>query len=243
MKGTFNGLPQDAIVAIGGVQFRISYVGGDGDDVVLTQIPQATAFSTIWTNALGGDWNVGMWITDNAHPAAQAHWMGPDIYRQLTDDGLNASPDDHPFPNGRGRISVIGAKDSTAAQVTSAQVTPTQVDTLPGSATVHIKVNATDAPGEKVTEVSAGLGRGTWSPGDIDLPAAELQLTSGTRVDGIWEGDITLPQGVPPDSGVLPRPGSPYVSRIEQCVERCRRIWEQKTLPSTKSLRTMRGIP
>jgi len=158
---------------------------------------------TIPQGSIGGDWNVGMWITDNAHPAAQAHWMGPDIYRQMTDAGLNAGPDDHPFPQGRGRISVLGARDSTAARVGSAQVTPTEVDTLPGSTTVHIKVNATDAPGEKVTEVSAALGRGTWSTGDIELPAADLHLTSGTRVDGVWEGDITLPQGVPPGTYYL----------------------------------------
>jgi RTX calcium-binding nonapeptide repeat (4 copies) len=158
---------------------------------------------TVPQGSIGGDWNVGIWVTDNAHPAQNSHWMGPDIYRQMTDDGLNASPDDHLLPDGRGRISIIGAKDSTAAQIRSAEVTPTEVDTLPGSATVHIRVRATDVAGEKVTEVSAGLGHGTWIPGGIELPGADLQLTSGTRVDGIWEGDITLPQGVPPGTYYL----------------------------------------
>lgn len=153
---------------------------------------------TIPKGSIGGDWNVSIWVTDNAHTADQTHWMGPDIYRQMTDDGLNASPTDHLFPAGRGRISVAGTKDSTAARLTSAEVTPSEVDTLRGSATVHIRVRATDAPGEGVTEVWAGLSGGTWSPGDIGLDGAELVLTSGTKLDGIWEGDITLPQGVPP---------------------------------------------
>jgi len=36
--GTFNGLAQNATLTIGSEQFRISYTGGDGNDVVLTQI-------------------------------------------------------------------------------------------------------------------------------------------------------------------------------------------------------------
>jgi autotransporter-associated beta strand protein len=36
--GTFNGLAEGATLAIGSEQFRISYTGGDGNDVVLTQI-------------------------------------------------------------------------------------------------------------------------------------------------------------------------------------------------------------
>ena len=36
--GTFTGRPENSTFTIGGEQFRISYVGGDGNDVVLTQI-------------------------------------------------------------------------------------------------------------------------------------------------------------------------------------------------------------
>lgn len=38
---TFTGLPQDATLMICAEQFRISYTGGDGNDVVLTQISGA----------------------------------------------------------------------------------------------------------------------------------------------------------------------------------------------------------
>ena len=37
--GTFTGLPSDAIVRVGSQDFRISYVGGDGNDVVITALP------------------------------------------------------------------------------------------------------------------------------------------------------------------------------------------------------------
>jgi autotransporter-associated beta strand protein len=38
VQGTFNGLPQNATVTAGDQIFRISYFGGDGNDVVLTKI-------------------------------------------------------------------------------------------------------------------------------------------------------------------------------------------------------------
>src|SRR5688572_5964572 len=37
VTSTFNGRPEGATLFISGQQFRISYVGGDGNDVVLTQ--------------------------------------------------------------------------------------------------------------------------------------------------------------------------------------------------------------
>jgi hypothetical protein len=39
VTGEFNGLPEGANFYVGGEQFTITYVGGDGNDVVLTRIP------------------------------------------------------------------------------------------------------------------------------------------------------------------------------------------------------------
>ncbi len=39
VSGTFAGLPEGAIVTVGGRQFQISYTGGDGNDVTLTDDP------------------------------------------------------------------------------------------------------------------------------------------------------------------------------------------------------------
>ncbi len=51
--GTFAGLPQGAQVVSSGIPFtfRISYVGGDGNDVVLTRLPVAGAAFTSWVMA------------------------------------------------------------------------------------------------------------------------------------------------------------------------------------------------
>ncbi|MEO1211749.1 MAG: BspA family leucine-rich repeat surface protein, partial [Cyanobacteria bacterium J06638_20] len=48
--GTFMGHPEGSIVNIGGYASRISYVGGDGNDVVLKAftIDPATSFTTVW---------------------------------------------------------------------------------------------------------------------------------------------------------------------------------------------------
>ena len=40
--GTFKNLPEGATLIIGGAQFQITYHGGDGNDVVLTQITPIT---------------------------------------------------------------------------------------------------------------------------------------------------------------------------------------------------------
>ena len=44
--GTFNGLPEGATVTVGTQTFRISYQGGDGNDVTLTAPPAATTTTT-----------------------------------------------------------------------------------------------------------------------------------------------------------------------------------------------------
>jgi autotransporter-associated beta strand protein len=55
--GTFLGLPQDGALLISGEHFRISYTGGDGNDVVLTHLSPVGASASVWTNSLGGNWN------------------------------------------------------------------------------------------------------------------------------------------------------------------------------------------
>jgi hypothetical protein len=46
VDGIFAGLPEGAMVQVGGRQFQISYRGGDGNDVVLSVPPQAQATTT-----------------------------------------------------------------------------------------------------------------------------------------------------------------------------------------------------
>lgn len=54
ISGTFtNNLPEGAVFNVGDTQFRISYRGGDGNDVVLTVV----AIPAIWTGAASGLWS------------------------------------------------------------------------------------------------------------------------------------------------------------------------------------------
>lgn len=62
VTGTFTGLPEGATLTIGGTQFSISYIGGDGNDVVLTAqgagaavaVPAMTAWGLIIFMILAG---------------------------------------------------------------------------------------------------------------------------------------------------------------------------------------------
>lgn len=55
ITGTFANLPQGATLNIGGLVFRVSYVGGDGNDVVLTLEDVAVAAETLAIAAGNGD--------------------------------------------------------------------------------------------------------------------------------------------------------------------------------------------
>ena len=41
--GTFTGLPEGAIFTADGTEFQITYKGGDGNDVVITAVPEPMA--------------------------------------------------------------------------------------------------------------------------------------------------------------------------------------------------------
>lgn len=62
ISGTYLGLPEDSLVAAGAVAFRISYVGGTGNDVVLIATDSAfvpSGVTRIWTGGSGSrNWSV-----------------------------------------------------------------------------------------------------------------------------------------------------------------------------------------
>ena len=63
ISGTFTGLPQGGLLAVGADVFQISYTGGDGNDVVLTSVAAdiwtgASIAGSNWTD--GGNWVVGV---------------------------------------------------------------------------------------------------------------------------------------------------------------------------------------
>jgi fibronectin-binding autotransporter adhesin len=57
--GTFTGLPEGATINLSANEFKISYVGGTGNDIVLT----VTAAAKTWTGAVNNLWsNPGNWL-------------------------------------------------------------------------------------------------------------------------------------------------------------------------------------
>lgn len=98
-----------------------------------------------------------------------------------------------------GSVTVIGRArtDTTAPVVSSVQVTPTQVDTLPGPANVQLTVQASD-PGLGVQGVYAELVPLANDQSAPQMPSRSLELSSGDQANGAWRGSITLPQGLPP---------------------------------------------
>ena len=69
-SGTFNGLPEGSLIAAGGYTFRISYVGGTGNDVVLTLVGGMPG-DTVTMNAVASGW----YDSTGFHTAANANYF------------------------------------------------------------------------------------------------------------------------------------------------------------------------
>ncbi len=163
-----------------------------------------TARNGTWTTTLrvpkgsvSGVWNVTARVQDQALSDEGTWWLGPEAYDVWVSRHAGAGA--RPFPpDGAGSVTVIGADDRTAAWVETVTVTPTEVDTLPADATTHVAVRARDAEGEGVTEVRAVLVSDSARADAPQFDLVDLVRTSGDLVDGLWEGDLLLPQGTPP---------------------------------------------
>ena len=164
---------------------RSSGTNLDGIWTIALQIPKGAA---------GGDWNVAAYVTDYSGLPGES-WMGPDAYRQY--DPRFTTEKAVAFPDGAGRVTVIGAADSTPAWADSMTVTPSEVDTFTNDAVIHVIVHALDATGEGLTRVDSVLVPHLPSAGQPSFDSLQLTRTAGTSVDGIWEGDLTLFHGTP----------------------------------------------
>jgi fibronectin-binding autotransporter adhesin len=66
IAGTFSGRPEGSTLTLGAEQFRISYVGGDGNDVVLTQLTGAPRPPELTIQSLPPDKVRLLWPTNNS---------------------------------------------------------------------------------------------------------------------------------------------------------------------------------
>ncbi|HUR13685.1 MAG TPA: calcium-binding protein [Mycobacteriales bacterium] len=198
----------------GGVLMCLSHLTADGtslfracDTAVLYAGNRLAGYwratSVIPKGSSGGDWNVSVWVNDVLHDGRPNYWWGPDYWRWYTQQGYAREGNEHELVNGA--FKVLGSTDNTAARVTFAKVSRSQVDTLPSDQTVTLDLHGVDAAGEGVTSVSAYFAIETPSGtgGDPTFPPVEASLVSGTLVDGWWRGTLVLPQGTPPGRYVL----------------------------------------
>lgn len=68
VSGTFGGLPEGATFTTNSLNFRISYIGGDGNDVTLTRVIPPTGITRVWDGeGVNGFWsNPFNWVGDIA---------------------------------------------------------------------------------------------------------------------------------------------------------------------------------
>lgn len=171
----------------GGMQL----ISGDRHDGIWT------GWVTIMEDSVGGDWSLTIEATDRAHRDSRhiVQYWGPGEYVYLAHDPVA----NRPFPNNMGSVTVIGRArtDTTAPTLQSIQVTPDQVDTLPGPASVHVTVQGSDA-GRGVGGVNVGLFSAVYDESAPQYLSESLDLTGGDLNNGTWSGWIDLPQGIPP---------------------------------------------
>jgi autotransporter-associated beta strand protein len=90
--GTFNGLPEGAIFNEGTNQYRISYVGGDGNDVTLTRVLARAPGVLVWDGgAMTNRWsNPTNWVGDLALVPGDALVFPPGAAQLSSFNDLNA---------------------------------------------------------------------------------------------------------------------------------------------------------
>ena len=132
-------------------------------------------------------WKLSALLKDRANT-----WDQVDYTSGLESWGIHFSPE------GSGVFQVIGSDPPTtgqAPQVASIELTPSEVDTLPSAATVSAVVALDDPDG---IVVSAQIALHQVRPGG----GGYTDITYGSSMrrgeDGLWRGDVVLPQGAPP---------------------------------------------
>lgn len=146
--------------------------------------------------AVGGDWNLVVYVADRARASLEIMYLGPDRYARSIEPyrGIN----ENPLPGGVGRVHVVGVSDSNPPVVTSLAMTPTSVDTVTGPAEVTFRVEATDVEGIDGISMLLRPANAANGDGQAYLPLVDFSLSSGTLQDGTWTGTLTIPQGFPP---------------------------------------------
>ena len=213
VSGTFGGLPEGVTLAAGSVKFRISYIGGDGNDVVLTALaPPApgTGVTRIWDGGgANAFWSTAEnWVGDVA-PASGDDLEFPAGTAQLTN--VNDFPADTTFNLIRlaaGGYRLEGARVALNAGLSAAHASGTNELVLPlllntnqtfnVSAPLRI-LSAIDTDGSDLAFAGQGdveiIGTISGTGGISKLHAGRLSLLAANTYRGITEvlaGELTV---------------------------------------------------
>ena len=225
VSGSFAGLPEGAILTYLDASYRISYLGGDGNDITLTLlVPPATGVTRVWDGG-GADaywWNENNWggnVRPNAgdevvFPAAASQkantndlsFWGVGGFNSLRFDGASYELREAYSPN-----RLLLQQGLVAANLTGTNVLrlnfslyQTQTWTVAHSAALLRLAELDDAaPGESTNTFGSGTlrkaGAGTLAIGPVALAHAGGTLADGgvlRLLEGARvEGDLALLSG------------------------------------------------
>lgn len=156
------------------------------------------------------DGGVDLGLTFSSGTARNGWWSGDLVFPQASAPGtyaINAHTQDvngtqqtwyriapgygSPF-HGPSTIVQTGAGDTQPPRIIGLELDRRSVDTSAADAIVHVRAHITDDLLGTSLVVGYLEHRGAYRRADLTL-----QRTSGSAVDGIWEGDVTLPHGAP----------------------------------------------
>lgn len=216
VTGTFNGLAEGATISISGQFFRVSYVGGTGNDVVLTHlIDSVTTFIATPTTAVLGQ-SVNLTATVTPASGAVTPTGTVEFFAGTTSLGTaaigsdgKARLDTTSLPLGASAVSAIYAgstqfapSSAEAQSVTITQAsTTTSVVAVPSTsvfgqsvnltATVSVVSPGTGTPSGTVEFFTGAtsLGTGTLSNGTASLTTTALPVGSANLITAKYAGD------------------------------------------------------
>jgi hypothetical protein len=164
VAGTFSGLAEGATINVGGNVFRISYAGGDGNDVTLTAIGPATHFTVSAPASATAGTALSFTVTARDPFNNVATSYGGTVHF-MSSDGAATLPANSTLTNGVGTFSATlktaGNQTITATDTVTASITGTSGPIAVGAAaathfTISAPASAMLSPASSSTPKAAG---------------------------------------------------------------------------------------